>query len=103
MPQNAELAWMPATELARRIKTRDCSPVELLDAILSRIETHDGKVHAFLTLDAERARDAAREAEAAPAVGPLHGLPVSIKDLEPTAGLRTTYGSKFFEDNVPDV
>ncbi|HEY3109973.1 MAG TPA: amidase family protein, partial [Chloroflexota bacterium] len=59
-----------------------------------------------VTLDVERAREAARAAEAAltrgERLGPLHDIPVSIKDLEPTAGLRTTYGSKFFEQNVPD-
>ena len=63
-------------------------------------------MHAFVTLDADRARAAAQAAEAAvmrgDPLGPLHGLPVSVKDLEPTAGLRTTYGSKFFEDFVPD-
>jgi Asp-tRNA(Asn)/Glu-tRNA(Gln) amidotransferase A subunit family amidase len=97
------LAWTPATELARRIQIRELSPVELLDDVLARVEAHDGQIHSFLTLDAERARDAARQAESAPAAGLLHGLPVSIKDLEPTAGLRTTYGSKFFEQNVPDL
>lgn len=98
-----DLTWAPATELVRRIRRRELSPVELLDGVLARIEAHDAKVHAFLTLDAERARDAARRAESAPGTGRLHGLPVSIKDLEPTSGLRTTYGTRFFEDNVPEI
>src|SRR5712691_3308560 len=71
-----------------------------------RAERLQDTVHAFVTFDAERARAAARAAEAAvlrgDPLGPLHGLPVSVKDLEPTVGLRTTYGSKFFEDFIPD-
>ncbi len=98
-----ELCWTPATVLVERIKRRELSPVELVDAVLARVGALDGRVHAFLTLDAERAREAAKRAEDAAPTGLLHGLPVSIKDLEPTAGLRTTYGSKFFEHNVPDV
>src|SRR5258708_40069145 len=100
------LAFAPATALVEAIRTRRVSPVDVLDDVLERAERLQPSVHAFVTLDAERARAAARAAEAAvargDALGPLHGLPVSIKDLEPTAGLRTTYGSKFFEDHVPD-
>jgi Asp-tRNA(Asn)/Glu-tRNA(Gln) amidotransferase A subunit family amidase len=100
------LAYTPATSLAEAIRTRRLSPVEVLDDVLERAERLQPTVHAFVTLDAERARDAARAAESAimrgDPLGPLHGLPVSVKDLEPTAGLRTTYGSKFFEDYVPD-
>ena len=63
-------------------------------------------VNAVVTLDADRARAAAREAEAAvmrgDALGPLHGLPVAIKDTEDTAGLRTTYGSPLFAEHVPE-
>jgi Asp-tRNA(Asn)/Glu-tRNA(Gln) amidotransferase A subunit family amidase len=103
VPADTGLSWTPAIELARRIKQRELSPLELLDSVLARVEAHDGAFHSFLTLDADRARAAARRAEAAPTDGLLHGLPVSIKDLEPTAGLRTTYGSKFFENNVPDL
>ena len=101
-----ELCFTPAVELAGRIRRRELSPVDVVEAILGRIEALDGQLHAFLTLDAERAMDAARAAEAAvargEAVGALHGVPVSIKDLEPTAGLRTTFGTKFYEHNVPD-
>ena len=100
------LAYAPATDLVEAIRTRRLSPVEVLDDVLARAERLQDSVHAFVTLDAERARAAAQAAEAAvmrgDALGPLHGLPVSVKDLEPTAGLRTTYGSKFFEDFVPD-
>jgi Asp-tRNA(Asn)/Glu-tRNA(Gln) amidotransferase A subunit family amidase len=101
-----ELYDTPAVELGAMIRRRDVSPVEILQAVLARIAALDGQLHAFLTLDAERAMDTARAAEAAvargDALGPLHGIPVSIKDLEPTAGLRTTFGSKFYEHNVPD-
>ena len=101
-----ELCFMPATELARRIRRRELSPVELLDAVLARVEAVDSRVHAFVTIDADRARAAAREAEAAvgadgASLGPLHGLPVSVKDLEPVAGMRLTFGTRFYEDNVP--
>src|SRR5262249_15767810 len=69
------------------------------------MEALDPGVHAFITVDAERAGVAARDAEAAVMRGdpvePRHGIPVSIKGLEPAAGRRLTYGSKFFEDHVP--
>lgn len=100
-----ELCFTPAIELARRVRERDLSPVELLDAVLARVEAVDPLVHAFVTVDAERARAAAREAETAVAagaeLGPLHGLPISVKDLEPVAGVRLTFGTRFHEHNVP--
>lgn len=102
-----ELCFTPATELAAAMRTRKLSPVEVVEAVLARIETLNPRLNAFLAMDAERARAAARQAEAAvmrgAALGLLHGLPVSIKDLEPSAGLRCTYGSKFFEQSVADV
>ncbi|HXM58215.1 MAG TPA: amidase family protein [Candidatus Dormibacteraeota bacterium] len=103
---SSELCFTPAVELAGRIRSRELSPVELLDAVLARVEAVDPLVHAFVTLDAERARAAARAAEAAvmagAELGPLHGLPVSVKDLEPVAGVRLTFGSRFYEDHVPE-
>src|SRR5919204_4307512 len=100
------LDYVPATDLVEAIRTRRLSPVEVLEDVLRRAERLQPSLHPFMTLDAERARAAARSAEAAvmrgDPLGPLHGVPVSVKDLEPTAGLRTTYGSKFFEDFVPD-
>ena len=100
------LDYAPATDFVEAIRTRRLSPVEVLEDVLERAERLQPSLHPFMTIDADRARDAARSAEAAvmrgDSLGPLHGLPVSVKDLEPTAGLRTTYGSKFFEDFVPD-
>src|SRR5437763_1923966 len=100
------LDYAPATDLVEAIRTRRLSPVEVLEDVLQRAERLQPSLHPFMTIDADRAREAARDAEAAvtrgDSLGPLHGLPVSVKDLEPTAGLRTTYGSKFFEDFVPD-
>ena len=73
--------------------------------MLARIERLNPKLNAFLTVTADHARELARAAEARATrgelKGPLDGIPYSIKDLEPTAGIRTTYGSKFFEQNVP--
>jgi Asp-tRNA(Asn)/Glu-tRNA(Gln) amidotransferase A subunit family amidase len=101
------LCFTSATELARAIRARQLSPVEIVDTVLARIEALNPQLNAFLAVDAERARARARQAEAAvmrgETLGLLHGLPVSIKDLEPSAGLRCTYGSKFFEHHIADV
>ncbi len=102
-----ELCFTPATELAAAIRSRQLSPVAVVDAVLARIEALNPQLNAFLAVDAEGARAAARQAEAAvmrgDELGLLHGLPVSLKDLEPTAGLRCTYGSKFYENNIATV
>jgi aspartyl-tRNA(Asn)/glutamyl-tRNA(Gln) amidotransferase subunit A len=96
---------MTATELAAAIRTRAVSPVEATDAVLARIEQR-ADLNAFITVAPEQARAAARAAEAAvmagEPLGPLHGVPLSVKDLVNTAGLRTTMGSRLFEDNVPE-
>jgi Asp-tRNA(Asn)/Glu-tRNA(Gln) amidotransferase A subunit family amidase len=105
-PPPEDLSFAEATTLAAAIRERQLSPVEVLDAVLSRAERFQPTLHPFVTIDAERARAAALAAEGAviqgAPLGPLHGIPVSVKDLEPTRGLRTTYGSKFFETYVPD-
>jgi aspartyl-tRNA(Asn)/glutamyl-tRNA(Gln) amidotransferase subunit A len=102
-----DLAWMPATELAALIRSGALSPVELMRATLDRIERSQPELNAFITIAADRAMDAARAAEAAvrrgDQLGPLHGLPVAVKDLVPTAGIRTTWGSLIFRDHVPDT
>ncbi len=94
-----------ARELARLIRTRALSPVEVLDAYLAVIEALNPKLNAIVTLAAEQARDAARRAETAVMkggpLGPLHGLPIGVKDVTPTAGIRTTFASPLFKDYVP--
>jgi amidase len=101
----APLSRKSARELARLIRTRAVSPVEVLDAYLAVIEALNPKFNAIVTLAAEQARDAARRAEAAvmkgEPLGPLHGLPIGVKDVTPTAGIRTTFGSPLFKDFVP--
>ena len=100
-----ELCWTSATELAAAIRARRLSPVEVTAAVLDRIAAVNPRVNAYCTVAEERARAEARAAEAAvmrgDALGPLHGVPVSFKDLTATAGIRTTFGSKIFEHNVP--
>ena len=101
----SELCDTDAVELRRLLDARAISPVELLDACLSRITATNAAVNAVVTLDEPGARAAAKEAEAAILRGgdhgALHGLPVLIKDTQDTAGLRSTYGSPLLRDNVP--
>src|ERR671917_184386 len=102
----SELEWTSATDLAKLIRRGSLSPVELVDALLARIERVNPAVNAYCTVTADEARAAAKEAEAAARAGDdlglLHGVPYSLKDLTPTRGIRTTMGSKIFEHNVPD-
>lgn len=100
-----ELCAIPARELARRLRAGQVTAVDALDAHLARIEQHNPALNAVVSLDAERAR---RQAEAADAVlgrgepaGPLHGVPMTIKDAYDVAGLRTTVGTPVL-DRVPD-
>ena len=100
-----DLCWMPASELATAIKRKKVSPVEVVDAVLARIEK-TSVLNAYVTLDADGARRAARAAERAltrrsAALGLLHGVPFSVKDLLVTRGLRTTFGTPIYRDNVP--
>lgn len=93
---------LTATTLARAIARRELSAREAVDAHLEQIAREDPELSAFVTVDAEGARRAADICDAAPApLGPLHGVPVAIKDLTDTAGLTTTYGSVLFRDHVP--
>ncbi|MBE1592811.1 amidase [Nonomuraea angiospora] len=97
----SELHYSTATKLAHLIRTRQVSAVEVVQAHLDRIEQVNPRVNAIVTLVAEQALDAAKAADAREPAGPLHGLPVAHKDLVDTAGIRTTYGSPLFADNVP--
>src|SRR5215510_6937513 len=104
---STELGFIPATELARQIRTKALSPVELTRAVLERIERVNPVVNAFCTLTPDIALAQAREAEHAVTsgapLGPLHGVPYSIKDLNFTKGVRTMGGSFIFEHRVPDA
>ena len=97
------LSRTTAVELASRIASRAVSPVEVLDAHLATIARVNPKLNAIVTLVAEAARAVAKDAEAAvmrgDTLGALHGLPVAIKDITPTAGIRTTYGSPLIKDH----
>jgi amidase len=96
---------LSAVEARRRIGAKQLSPVELLASCLSRIETINPRLNGIVAADIEAAMREARAAEqavmAGGALGALHGLPVGIKDMVDTAGLRTTYGSAAFRDHVP--
>src|SRR5450432_2876743 len=99
------LSRMTAVELVSLIASKAVSPVEVLDAHLVTIARVNPKLNAIVTLVADAARVLAQQAGAAvmrgEKLGSLHGLPVAIKDVTPTAGIRTTYGSPLFKDNVP--
>lgn len=98
---------LPATELAQLIASGSVSPVEVMEATIARVEATEPLVNAFATFRPEPAMDAAKAAENAVSkgetLGPLHGVPVTIKDLAETAGIRTMKGSYILEDNVPET
>ena len=100
----SDLHWMTAADAAQAIAARKLSPVELMTALLERIARLDPKLNVFIRLDGEAAMDAARAAEAEVAAGrlrgPLHGVPVGIKDIIDVAGLPTTCHSKILVDNI---
>ncbi|HZF19664.1 MAG TPA: amidase [Burkholderiales bacterium] len=100
-----DITRLSAVDLARLIRTRKVSPVEAAQAHLAAIERINPAVNAFCTVVPEKTLAWAREAEAAVKkrgkLGPLHGVPVAIKDLTVTAGIRTTFGSTLYRDHVP--
>jgi aspartyl-tRNA(Asn)/glutamyl-tRNA(Gln) amidotransferase subunit A len=102
----SDLCWLPALQLAALIRDKQVSPVEVVDAMLARIEAVNPRLDAFCAVAADEARDAAAAAEVAVMMGdplePLHGVPVSVKDLVFTRRLVTTGGSCLFADHVPE-
>ena len=99
-----ELCFTPAADLARLIRTRELSPVEVTDAFLARIDALNPRVNAYCTVVPERARAAAAEAErqvmrGAP-LGPLHGVPIALKDGTQAKGMRGTSGSRLRQHEV---
>jgi len=108
MTSSSEIALLPATELAARLRAGELSAVDAVEAYLARIERHDPAIGAYVCVLADEARSRAREADAARAagelLGPLHGLPVAIKDLAHLkAGVPHTFGCKPFADWRPPV
>src|SRR4051812_20280286 len=104
-PVRSELCDLPLVEAAKQLRAKAVSSVELTDAALSRISQQNDRFNAFVTVLADSALERAREAEAELArgedLGPLHGIPVSVKDLFDTDGIRTTAGSRVLANNVP--
>lgn len=100
-----ELCYLPATELAAKVRAKEISPTEVVEAVLARIDEINPKINAYCTIDAAGARASASAVEAAlqrgDPVGPLAGVPVSIKDIVITKGIRTTRGSRLYADSVP--
>lgn len=100
-----DIIALSAIELRRHIGQKTLSPVQVLDAFIDQMQSVNPGVNALCATDFDRARDAAKQAEAAvmkgEPLGPLHGLPVGIKDLTETAGLLTTFGNIGFRDHVP--
>lgn len=105
--QDADLLFMPATRAAALVRSRKLSPVDYVAAVLRAIESQQPRINAFVTVTADQARADARRAEqavmAGDRLGPLHGVPVSIKDLVDVAGVPTKHGSAIFQDNVATV
>lgn len=103
----SDLIFLTATELAQKIKNKEISAVELLQAHLDQIDKVNPAVNAIITYLPEMAMDIAKQADAKLAngedVGVLHGLPIAHKDLADTKGIRTTSGSLVFKDHVPEV
>ncbi len=101
---DTDLRFMPATRAAALIRRRQLSPVEYVDTVLAAAAREQPRLNAFVTIMADQARSDAQAAEQAvmrgDTLGPLHGIPVGIKDLVDVAGVRTTHGSAIFADNI---
>jgi aspartyl-tRNA(Asn)/glutamyl-tRNA(Gln) amidotransferase subunit A len=101
-----DICWMSAADLAKSIRRKKLSPVEVVEDILERIEVINPKINAYVTVIANSALAEAKKAEKAVMkggeLGPLHGVPFSVKDLVFTKGVRTTFGCKLLEDFVPE-
>src|ERR1700704_4129139 len=100
-----ELIYKSATELAKLIRDKQVSPTEVLEAHIARIDAVNPRLNALVTLSLDQARAAAHESEVKIArgdvLGPLEGVPVSIKDTIETAGIRTVSGTRLHEFHIP--
>jgi Asp-tRNA(Asn)/Glu-tRNA(Gln) amidotransferase A subunit family amidase len=103
---SSDAAWRSALEIAALVRSKQISALEVTEAVLARIDALNPRLNAFCLVAADEARRAAREADIAVAksepLGALHGVPVSLKDVIFTRGMRTTGGSRLFAEAVPD-
>src|SRR5919108_6300105 len=97
-----ELAFASAVEQARLVRNGEVSSVELVELYRERIARLDPRLNAFVTVSAEEALATARRLEATHGDAPFRGVPIAVKDLAATAGIRTTYSSRAYADHVPD-
>jgi aspartyl-tRNA(Asn)/glutamyl-tRNA(Gln) amidotransferase subunit A len=101
-----DLTGLSLTEASSRIRARSVTPTQLTEACLARIDTYNPKLNAFITVLRQQARTQARELDAEQSSGklrgPLHGIPIALKDNIDTAGIRTTAASALFDDRIPD-
>src|SRR5688500_17888840 len=106
MPSGDELCYLSISELGQAYAGHRLSPLEVTEAYLSRIEALDGRLHSYITVTAEAAQEAARDAEgrlsAGRALGSLDGVPVALKDLYDTTGVRTTAHSPLYAQRIPE-
>ena len=102
----AEIPFLSVTQLGELIKNREVSPVEVVESYLDRLDSLNDRLYAYLTVCGDQALQSARESERAllrgESRGPLHGVPVAVKDQLKPAGIRTTSGTPIFNDFVPD-
>jgi aspartyl-tRNA(Asn)/glutamyl-tRNA(Gln) amidotransferase subunit A len=100
-----EICYMSAGDLSKLVQNKEISPVEIIEAHLTRIDATEPVLNSFITLLADEARGAALQAEkdiqSGRYKGPLHGIPVALKDLYNTGGVRTTSGSRIFDNFIP--
>ena len=101
-----EICYLEAREIRDKIRNREISAVEVMESHLIQIESVNPTVNAIVTLHADQAMDGAKAADKSifdgDTLGPLHGLPTAVKDLTLTKGIRTTFGSRIYENNIPD-
>jgi aspartyl-tRNA(Asn)/glutamyl-tRNA(Gln) amidotransferase subunit A len=99
--QSPDLSLLSLAEAAARLRSKSVSPSELVEACLARIDTYNPKLNAFITVMKEQARADARRLGSAAPTGPLHGIPIALKDNIDTAGVRTTAASAVFDTRIP--
>ena len=101
-----EIPFLTATDLSKLIESKEVSPIEATEAYLDRIQEVDGSLNSYITVTGEQALESARLAEQEITTGinrgPLHGVPVAVKDQFNTAGVLTTGGSSILKENIPE-